>query len=61
MKVTTIKPVVVGVVGHVFPEHLADFKRLLEDYPYLRLIMFKESDNKLWIVESEANNHDTNY
>jgi len=57
--VKTIKPIVVGVVGHVFPEHLADFKRLLEDYPYLRLIIFKESDNKLWLVEREGNNEQT--
>jgi len=51
--VTTVKPVIVGLVGHVFPEHLDEFKRLLEDYPYLRLIIFKESDNKLWLSGGE--------
>jgi hypothetical protein len=56
MIVTTIKPIVVGVVGHVFPEHLADFKQLLEDYPHFRLVIFKESDAKLWLVSQEGNN-----
>lgn len=48
------KPIVIGIVGHLSPFFLADFKQYIEKYPNFRLIIFKESDNKLWIVEREG-------
>ena len=43
--------IVIGVIGHIDPIFLPDFKRLLEELSYFRLVRFQESDNKLWIVE----------
>ena len=52
------KPVIVGIVGHLPPEHLNSFKQHIESFPYFRLIRFQESDNKLWIVSREDKPHD---
>jgi hypothetical protein len=49
------KPIVVGIVGHIPPEFLADFKNHVEKYSHFRLIRFQESNNKLWIVSREEN------
>ena len=47
-------PVIVGTVMHVLPENLTYLQDLLQNSPYvLRLIIFKESNNKLWIVSQE--------
>jgi hypothetical protein len=47
-------PVVVGAILHVLPENLTYLHELLENSPYVqRLIIFKESNNKLWIIERE--------
>lgn len=48
------KPIVVGIVGHIKPSFLADFKKHIERFCNFRHIIFKESDNKLWIVEREG-------
>jgi len=49
------KPVIVGAVLHVLPENISYVKELLENSPYVqRLIIFKESDNKLWLVDREG-------
>ncbi len=49
-------PVVVGCILHVQPENLSFLKELLENSPYVqRLIIFKESNDKLWIVSQEGN------
>jgi len=45
-------PVIIGAVLHVLPENIKFLKELLENSPYIeRLIIFKESNNKLWITE----------
>jgi len=54
MENSSSKPIVIGVVGHLNPEFLPDFKQLITNYPHFRLIIFKESDNKLWLVEREG-------
>ena len=48
------KPIIVGIVGHVDPSFLADFKQYIEKYSHFRLIRFQESNNKLWIVQREG-------
>ena len=45
------KTIVIGIVGHIPPEFLADFKKHIESYPYFKLVIFKESNNKIWLVE----------
>lgn len=52
------KPIVVGIVGHITPEFLADFKHYVESFSHFRLIIFKESDNKLWLVSREEMHHE---
>lgn len=47
--------IVVGVIAHVDPKYLADFKHQIENSPYVkRLIILKESNDKLWIVSGDA-------
>ena len=58
MRNSSSKPVIIGIVGHIPPEFLADFKQYIESYSHFRLIRFQESDNKLWIVEQEGLHHD---
>jgi len=53
MKLNKSKPVIVGVVGHIQPEKLSEFKNTIENLSYFRLIRFEESDSKLWIVSRE--------
>ena len=49
-------PVVVGTVMHVQAENIPFLKELLQNSPYVqRLIIFKESNEKLWLVSQEGN------
>lgn len=52
------RPIVVGIVGHISPEFLADFKHYIEKFSQFRLIIFKESDDKLWIVSRSDKPYD---
>ena len=46
--------IIVGLIAHVNPKYLADFKQQIEKSPFVtRLIIFKESNDKLWIVDRE--------
>lgn len=47
------RTIIVGVVGHISPGNLSDFRELLESLSYFRLIRFQDSDNKIWLVEQE--------
>jgi hypothetical protein len=57
MKNNKSKPIVVGVIGHICPSYLADFKKYLEEFHHFRLIRFQESNNKLWIVQQKEDNY----
>ncbi|UCF11751.1 MAG: hypothetical protein JSW06_06785 [Thermoplasmatales archaeon] len=51
------KPIVAACVVHILPENIPFFKDLVTNTPYVeRLIIFKESNDKLWIVSQEDNN-----
>ena len=52
------QPIVVGIVGHLSPEFLTDFKQHIEKFSHFRLIIFKESDDKLWIVSRSDKPYD---
>lgn len=43
----------VGIVGHVSIDDLEDFKTLIEHTPYIKIIFFKTSSEKLWIQEGD--------
>ena len=47
------RPVIVGVVVHLPPEFIADFKNYIESFPHVRIIIYRESNNKLWLIERE--------
>jgi len=46
---------VVGIVGHIRINDLADFKLLIDKTPEFKLIFFKTSSEKLWIKEGGSN------
>jgi len=49
-------PVIVGTVMHVQAENIPFLRELLQNSPYVqRLIIFKESNDKLWIISQEGN------
>ncbi len=46
--------IIIGTVMHVRKENISFLKELLENSPYVqRLIIFKESNDKLWLVSQE--------
>jgi len=50
-------PVIVGAVFHVLPENVRLFEELLHNSPYVKkLIIFKESNKKIWLVERDGDN-----
>lgn len=49
----TEKPIVLAVVGHVDPIFLKEVHEYLENIPNFRLVFFKTSHGKLFIVEGE--------
>jgi len=51
MEQNTKTPIVVGIVGHISAEKLTDFKNHVQNFYGFRLIIFKESNNKLWLIE----------
>jgi len=42
---------VVGIVAHVSINDLKNLKETIEELPYLKIIFFKTSSEKLWIKE----------
>ena len=54
MKNNHSKILVIGIVGHLPPEFIADFKTYIENYSHFRLIRFQDSNNKLWIVQRDG-------
>lgn len=42
---------VVGIVGHVSIENLQSLKETVEKLPFFKIIYFKTSSEKLWIME----------
>ena len=43
--------IVVGIICHVEPKNLSEFRNQIETSQYLkRLIIFKDSNDKLWLV-----------
>jgi len=51
------KPVVAGAVFHVLPENIPKLEEYLYKSPFVeKVIIFKESNNKLWLVEREGSN-----
>ncbi len=45
--------IVVGVIFHTPPESVEEARQALEKIPFLRIIYFKQSKGKLWVVSSE--------
>lgn len=45
------KKIVVAVIFHVSPEHLADFYLYLNNYKNARIVFTQESNEKLWITK----------
>ena len=46
-------PMVVGMVGHIPVEQLAELKRYLRDLEGFRLVFFKTSTGRLYIKEGD--------
>ncbi|MFX1453422.1 MAG: hypothetical protein ACFFCM_21485 [Promethearchaeota archaeon] len=46
-------PVVIGAIGHVPPKFLKQVKKDIQKISHFKIIFFKESSGKLWIVSGE--------
>jgi nitrate reductase NapAB chaperone NapD len=46
-------PVVIGFIGHVHPQFLEIVKKQVEEIPDLKIVFYKESSGKLWIVSGD--------
>ena len=47
-------PIVIGLIAHVNPLYLAQVQKQVESIPHLKIIFYKESSGKLWIVSGEG-------
>ena len=47
------KSITFGLIGHIPPYLLDDFKEYLRQYTDFRIIKIVTSDNKLWIVQQQ--------
>lgn len=47
-------PVVIGFVGHVHPLFLDQVKKEIESISHFKIVFFKESNGKLWIVSGDT-------
>jgi len=46
-------PIVIGVIGHVNPKFLEEVREEIKAITNLKVIFFKESNGKLWVVSEE--------
>ena len=46
-------PIVIGFIGHVHPIFLEEVKTKVETIPHLKIVFYKESSGKLWIVSGD--------
>ncbi len=47
------KPVVFGLIGHIPPYLIDDFKEHLRNYTDFRIIKIVTSEGKLWIMQQK--------
>lgn len=47
------KVLVIGVIGHIHPENIAEFEHLLRNIPYFRFIHKDTHTEKIWLQKGE--------
>jgi len=50
---SNIKSITFGLIGHIPPYLLDDFKEYIRRYPDFRIVKISTSDHKLWIVQQQ--------